>query len=119
MKNVTLLVEEIDSFSSSELEHLIEHMRRGRHNENNFIGVSRHPTEIDDELRKHSDVIVSFQQDDVNVLNYLSRINSEAAKELPLLKRGEVKVLTGLEFLEEFYNRNQKQHKEKNDADNK
>jgi len=98
-------VEEIDMYDETEIEMLVEHCDRGRHNENNLIGITRHPTELDSQLRKHIDSIVSFQQDDVNTVKYMSQINIDEAKKLPHLKKGEVIVLTGFEYLKAFYER--------------
>jgi len=102
LTKTTLVLEEADCYPKPDLEILIEHLRRGRHRENNLVTITRHPVELDDEYRKHADIIVSFQQDDVNVLSYLSKINREAVQELPLLGRGEYRVLTGKAFFDEF-----------------
>ena len=103
LERTTLVVEEIDMYDEEEIAILVEHCDRGRHNENNLIGITRHPTELDPQLRKHIDSIISFQQDDVNTVRYLKEINAEEAPKLPHLKKGEVIVLTGFEYLKAFY----------------
>jgi len=103
--HTVLVVDEIDLYKDEQLAELISHMKRGRHHENDLVAITRHPLELDPELRRHSHAIVSFQQDDVNTLKYLSTINSEIAARLPSLKIGEVEVLTGEEYLKQFFER--------------
>jgi len=105
LERTTLVVEEIDMYNEDEIALLVEHGDRGRHNENNLIGITRHPVEVDAQMRKHVDCIVSFQQDDVNTLSYLEKINKDEAKRLPALHKGEVVVLTGFEYLKAYYER--------------
>jgi hypothetical protein len=116
LEQTTLCVEEIDIYNDEEIELLLEHCDRGRHNENNLIGITRMPTEINPKLRKHMDSIVSLCQNDVNVLRYLREINPEEAKKLPGLKKGEVVVLTGFEYLKRFYERKPKQKEGENEG---
>lgn len=104
MSNTTMLVEEIDNFCDLHFidPSLAYHMKYGRHRENNLIGLSRNAQEVSPTLRKGCDIVISFQQDEPNVLAYLAKINKPATEELPQLKKGEWKILKGREYMQEF-----------------
>jgi hypothetical protein len=120
MKNVTLLVEEMDKYCnrSSVDPSISEHMSRGRHNENNLISVSRFPQEIATTLRQGCDCMISFQQDESNIKKILADTNAELAEKLPELKKSKdgktiegenYLILKGKEYLETFLEQNKKE----------
>lgn len=104
LENTTFLIEEMDTFSDLHNipESIAMHYKYGRHKQNNMIALSRHAQEISPEIRKQSDVVISFRQEEPNVLKYLAMTNYILTKKLPALKKGEYKILKGREYLEEF-----------------
>lgn len=104
MNRTTFLIEEMDNFANlyNIPEPIARHYKYGRHKENNMIAVSRHAQEVNVEIRKNSDVVISFRQEEPNVLKYLAQINEVDTRKLPGLAKGQYVILKGHEYLAAF-----------------
>lgn len=109
LTNTTLLIEEISMFMSgnSMPEELEDVIARGRHSQNNLIGVAQVPTKQTHPLyRSQMQLLLSFKQTERNAKDFFAESDADKAEELKGLMQGDYRIFKGapqqlLDFIEQ------------------